>query len=121
MSVRGLFTFKNALHAVIDGNLVRVDGDGARTILAALSSTAGIVDMDASVTQLAITDGSLLYLWDGSALTTSATYAPGDRITWIDQRLVAVERSTQRFRYSDLLEGGIFGGLSFFSAEAVPD
>lgn len=121
MSVRGLFTFKNALHTVIDGNLVRVDGDGARTTLAALGSTAGIVDMDASVTQLAITDGSLLYLWDGANLTTSTTYAPGDRITWIDQRLVAVERSSQRFRYSNLLEGGTFEGLSFFSAEAAPD
>lgn len=121
MSVRGMFTWRSQLHAVVADKLIRVNGDGSRTTLATLNSVAGRVDMDGSAVELAICDGSRLYAWNGTSLTVAAGFPGGSRIAFVDQRLVFNKRSSQQFGWSALGAATAIDPLDFASAEAVPD
>lgn len=119
--IRGLFTFNGVLHYVRDASLMRVDSAGTTTTLATLSSAGGPVDMEQNLTQLVITDGALLYVWDGSSLTTTANWTAGDRIAFVDQRIVGIQRDSQRFEWTALGNAKSAAALDFYSAEGSPD
>jgi hypothetical protein len=119
--IRGLFTFNDTLYAVSDGDLVRVDSTGARTTVGTLSSTGGNVDIEQNLTQLCITDATGLYVFDGTTLTTATGYVPGDRIGFVDQRIVGTQLYSQRFGWSPLGDALTWAALDFASAEGSPD
>lgn len=119
--VRGLFTFNGVLHAVREAELLRVDSAGNYTTLGPLNSAAGPVDMAQNLTQMVIADGYFLYVWDGTTLTTTANYAAGRRIAFIDQRIVFTQADSQRFGWTALGDAKTVAALDFFSAESNPD
>lgn len=121
--IRGLFTHAGVLYAVIDSSLVSVGSDGARTTVGALNSGGGPVDFASNLTQLCINDGTFLYVYTPSTgtLQTAAGYVGGDRIAFIDQRIVFLERGTQRFLWTALGDARSIDPLAFASAEGSPD
>ncbi len=119
--IRGLFTFNGFLHAVRDESLLRIDSAGAATLLGVLDSGAGPVDFEQTLTQLVLTDGFALYVWDGSSLTQTANWSPGARIAFVDQRIVGIQRASQRFQWTSLGDARSAAALDFKSAEGAPD
>lgn len=119
--LRGLFTFRNQLHVVRGSRLIRVDSNHNVFPLAILNSTAGPLDFDENLTQLQITDGSFLYVWDGVTLQTALGFVAGPRITVLGQRTVNIERNSQRFHWSEPGNALAQAALNFASAESVPD
>ena len=119
--IRGLFTFNGVLHAVKDTDLLRIDGEGAALVLGTLFSAAGPVDIEQNLTQLVLTDGNYLYVWDGTTLTTTANWTAGDRIAFVDQRIVGIQRGSQRFQWTALGDATSAAALDFASAEGSPD
>lgn len=119
--IRGLYTFNGVLHVVRDAALLRVDASGNTTYLATLDSAGGPVDMEQNLFQLAITDGAKLYVWDGSALSQTANWTAGNRIAFVDQRIVGIQRVSQRFQWTALGDAKTAAALDFYSAEGSPD
>jgi hypothetical protein len=120
-TIRGLFTFNGVLHAVRDAYLYRVDNAGTTTYLATLNSGGGPVDMEQNLSQLVITDGTALYVWDGSSLSITANWTAGDRIAFVDQRIVGIRRGTQQYAWTALGDAKTAAALDFKSAEGSPD
>jgi hypothetical protein len=120
-TIRGLFTFNGVLHAVRDAYLYRVDNAGTTTYLATLNSGGGPVDMEQNLSQLVITDGTALYVWDGSSLSITANWTAGDRIAFVDQRIVGIRRGTQQYAWTALGDANTAAALDFKSAEGSPD
>jgi hypothetical protein len=119
--IRGLFTFNGLLHAVRDSTLISIDSAGDATVLGSLTSAAGPVDMDQNLTQLVLTDGDELYVWDGTTFNTVSNWTAGDRIAFVDQRIVGIHRGTQRFQWTALGDATVTAALDFYSAEGSPD
>lgn len=121
--IRGLFTHANVLYAVVDDGLYSVDSTGARTLVGSLNSTGGVVDFASNLTQLAVNDGSYIYVYTPSTSTfgTAIGYTGGDRIAFVDQRIVGLRRGTQQFEWSALGDAMSVDPLAFASAEGAPD
>lgn len=119
--IRGLFTFNGILHAVLDSTLYSIDEAGNRTTRGSLISAAGPVDMAQNLTQLTITDGDFLYVWDGASFTTTSNWTAGARIAFVDQRIVGIQANSQRFQWTALGDATTTAALDFYSAEGSPD
>lgn len=120
-AIRNTFTFRGVLHAVRDDKLISVDSNGVATVLATLLSAGGVVDMNQTLTQLVISDGTNLYSWNGTSLTTVSTFQIGGSLAFIDQRIVFPIDNTQSFQWSDLGDATSLNPLNFASAEGSPD
>lgn len=119
--IRGLHTFSGTLYAVLDSQLLRIDSSGASATVGTLNSIAGPVDIDQNLTQLVLTDGNDLYVYDGSNLTTTENWTAGDRIAFVDQRIVGIQRGGQQFQWTALGDAKTAAALDFASAEGSPD
>lgn len=119
--LRGLQKFNGVLHALRGDTLYAIDGGGEATSIGTLGSTAGPVDFAVNTIQMGITDGTALWVYDGTTLQQNASYVPGDRITVAGQRLFFSQLNTQRVGYSALANMMSIDPLDFFSAERVPD
>jgi hypothetical protein len=121
--IRGLYTYQEALYAVIDGALYLATTNGTRTSVGSLNSSAGVVDFASNLTQLCITDGAYLYVYNPTTneFTTSPDYPGGDRIAFIDQRVAFLIRGGQMFGWTGLGEARSIAPLDFASAEGSPD
>lgn len=119
--VRGLFTFNGILYAVRDSTLLSIDDSGVASALGSLISAAGPVDIQQNLTQLVITDGDFLYVWDGISLTQTANWTAGARIAFVDQRIVGIQGGSQRFQWTALGDATQAAALDFYSAEGSPD
>lgn len=121
--IRGLFTHADTLYAVIDATVYSVASDGTRTSIGTLNSGAGVVDFASTLTQLCISDGAFMYVYSPSTgvFTTSANYPGGERIAFIDQRIIFLYRGTQKFGWTGLGAATSIAALDFASAEGAPD
>lgn len=119
--IRGLHTHNGVLHAVIDSSLYSVDSAGSSVFLGSLSSTAGPVDFASLLNQLVITDGGILYVWNGTSLLTVAGFFGGLRVGFVDQRIVYPSLNSQIFRWSELADATNLPSLNFASAEGATD
>jgi hypothetical protein len=119
--IRGLFTFNGVLYAVRSSDLMRIDSAGVSNVVGTLGSAGGPVDFEQNLTQMVLTDGSFLYVWDGATLSTVANWMPGDRIAFVDQRIVGIQRGTQKFGWTALGDARSVQALDFYSAEGSPD
>jgi hypothetical protein len=121
--IRGLFTHADVLYAVIEDEVYAISASGTRTSVGTLNSTAGVVDFAATLTQLVITDGGYLYVYtpSTSTFTTAAGYTGGERIAFVDQRIVFLFSGTQRFGWTALEDATTIDALDFASAEGSPD
>lgn len=121
--VRGLFTHAAVLYVVIDDMLLSVDSNGVFTTCGVLNSGGGVVDFASNLTQLVANDGSYLYVYSPSTTDFSVAtgYVGGDRIWFIDQRILFLERGTQKFGWTPLGDARTIDALAFASAEGSPD
>lgn len=119
--MRGLFTWKDALHAVRGNKLYRVPKTGAAVELGELNSSGGVVTFDENLTQLQVCDGTYLYVWDGVTLQTAPNFPPGRRIAVVNERTVGIQRSSQKYGWTDPGNALSQRAIDFKSAEAVPD
>lgn len=121
--MRGIFTHADTLYVVDGAGLYSVDAEGTRTLVGTLSSTAGVVDFASTLTQLCITDSAFLYVYNPSTgeFTTAPDFPGGDRIAFIDQRIVFLRRATQQFGWTALGDARSIDALAFASAEGAPD
>lgn len=119
--IRGLTTFRGFLHAVRGNTLHRIDSAGNATTLGTINSTGGPVDFAQTAQQLGISDGSQLFVYDGTTLQESPDYVPGARIAVIDQRLFFDHRNTQVFGYANLNNMLVIDADDIYSAEKLPD
>ena len=120
-TIRGLVTFNGVLFGVRDDTLLSWDSAGAQTTIGTIGSAGGPVDFAANLFQLGIADGNALWVYNGSTLVQSPNYVAGTRIGVVDQRLVFIEQSTQKFGFSGLGDMMSIDAADFFSAESVPD
>jgi hypothetical protein len=111
------------LYGIQAEDFFSVDSNGTRTNIGSINSTSGPVDFASTLSQLCITDGSYLHVYQPStgAFEVSVNYPGGDRIAFIDQRIVFITRGTQRFGWTALDDARNIAFLDFASAEGSPD
>lgn len=122
-TIRGLWTHAGVLYSVEDARLYSIDSSGFKSALGTLNSGSGIVDFASNLTQMAINDGIYLYVYSpvSGNFSTAVGYPGGDRITFLDQRVVFQYRGTQKFGWTGLGDTTSIGALDFASAESSPD
>lgn len=111
---------------VIGGYVYRMSSSYGMTLVGTIGTTTGQVGIASNGNQLLIVDGSLGYVVDVSAATvstiTDADFPNGvKRATYQDGYFIVTGDGTQAFYISQLLDGGLWDGLDFASAEGSPD
>lgn len=126
--IRQEFTSANGrFFAVSNSKLYEVDSLGASSELGSLDSSDGIVTMAENNTQLAICDGSKLYILtystnDFQKITVASFPTSVGIVTFIDGYFVVNENDTGRFYISGINDGlSSWDALDFATAESSPD
>lgn len=125
-SIRGVFCAANGRAFVVSGiTLYEVTSDGTATSRGAMSSGSSVVTMDENGTQLAICDGSTVYIF---TYATNAFAVVGDidipssgTLCFIDGYFVVSKNSSGAFYISSLYDGNTWDPLDFATAESSPD
>ena len=125
--VRGEFSSTNGRAFAVAGNeLYEVFSSGASTFRGVINSTSGNVSMAENATQLAICDGTDLYIFTYST-NIVAEVTDGDLpssvgiVTYLDGYFIVNENDTGKFYISALNDGTSWDALDFATAESSPD
>lgn len=83
----------------------------------------GWCDFAGNQNQIAVTDGTALYVMDRTGTTFAAVtgYPGGDRIDVLNEYLLYIERGTGRFGWTNVGDASVIDALDFATAEASPD
>lgn len=124
--VRGAFHTANGRAFVVSGSgLYELDSLGMATLLGTLNSSSSIISMDENGLQLAICDGSDLYILtlatNAFTQVTDADLPECGLVTFIDGYFVVNEIDTGKFFISSLYDGLTWDALDFATAESSPD
>lgn len=126
--IRQEFSSANGRFFAVSGSkLYEVDSSASGTELGALDSSDGIVTMAENNTQLAICDGSKLYILtystnDFQKITLASFPSSVGVVTFIDGYFVVNENGTGRFYISGINDGlSSWDALDFATAESSPD
>ncbi len=125
--VRGLYTASGGrCFAVGGGTLYELLAGGTATARGTLASTSGVVSMADNGLQLLVVDGTaggyvLTLGTHAYAAIVSANFYGADRVAYFDGYFVLNRPGTQQCYVSGLLDGTIYAGLDFASAESSPD
>jgi len=119
--IRGMFSQPGAL----DGAVFAASGTNfynGETLVGVVPGSAR-VSMASSATQLLIANDTALYITDGA--TVSQVTFPDDAgvtsVAYINGYFLAARADSQRFYWSDILDGEAWDGLNYASAERAPD
>lgn len=106
-------------------SLYEIDSGGATTSLGSLGGSSGTVSMDENGTQLAICDGSSVYIFTYSTDTfvtvSDADLPSAETIKFIDGYFVINKNDSGAFYLSELYDGTSWDALDFATAESSPD
>jgi hypothetical protein len=125
--IRGIFTSTTGRDFVVSGpTLYELSTDGVATSRGTLESSIGIVSIDENGQQLAICDGSKLYIFTYATnvfakVTDSDFPTSVGTVTFIDGYFVVNQNSTGKFYISALYNGLAWAALDFATAESSPD
>jgi hypothetical protein len=124
--VRGGFRAENGRAFFVTGSkLYEMDASGVSTERGSLETSSGIVSIDENGFQLAICDGSKVYILTFSTnlfeKVTDLDLPPAATLTYIDGYFVINEVGSGRFYISGLYDGLIWSALDFATAESSPD
>lgn len=124
--VRGTFAASNGrAFSVSNTGLFEIDSLGAATSRGTLDTGSGIVSMDENGLQLAICDGTSVYIFTYAtnvfAKVTDVDLPSAGSITFIDGYFVVNKNGTGQFNISALYDGLTWGALDFATAESSPD
>lgn len=123
---RGCFELDGVGYCVVGGTLYKVTTAGVATSLGNLSSTSGLVDIDANSNEVFLVDGVTGYTYN---LTTEvfavasrvADIGGSKRAAYLDQYAIYSPPDTSKFFLSALGDAATIDDLDFASAEARPD
>lgn len=123
---RGAFISQNGRAFFVSGsNLYEVDSAGTVTNRGALLQSSGNITMAENPTQLAICDGSSVYIFtygsNNFAKVTDVDLPAAGTITFIDGYFVVNKVGTGSFYISDINDGTSWQALEFATAESSPD
>lgn len=125
--VRGCFAATNGRAFVVSGvGLYELSSAGAATLLGALDTSSGTVTIAENGTQLAICDGSKLYILTYSSdvfakVTDADLPSSVGMVAYIDGYFLVNENNSGRFYISTLNDGASWLPLEFATAEGSPD
>jgi hypothetical protein len=122
-ALRGAENVNGRIFAVAGASLYEVASDGTKTLRGTLLSASGFVGMAFNTTQLAIADDLRLYVLTlGTNVFQVVAGFPGSgRISYLNQYILYVLRSTQQFGWTNLADATSLDSLNFASAESSPD
>lgn len=126
-SVRGEFASSNGRAFAVSGSMLyEIDSAGTETSRGSLESSSGNVTIAENATQLAICDGTKLYVLTYSSnvfakVTDADLPASVGYLSYIDGYFIVVENNSGRFYISGLNDGTSWGALDFATAESSPD
>lgn len=117
---RGAVNWNGVHYRVMGPSLVRVDSDGAVTVLGSVAGT-GQARFAYSFDRLAIVGGGCAYYWDGATLAQVADPDLGYVIdvVWIDGYFMFTDGTS--LIVTDLLDPSSINPLRYGSSEADPD
>lgn len=123
---RKLFASSNGrAFAAIGSKLYEIDSFGNETLRGSLNQNSGNLSVAENSTQMAICDGTSLYIFNYAANTlsviTSGLPASVGFVTAIDGYFIVLENNSGRFYVSALNDGTSWNALDFATAESNPD
>jgi hypothetical protein len=123
---RGCFTADNGRCFFVAGStLYEIDSAGVTTSRGSLNQSSGNVTFAENGLQLAICDGSTLYILTYStnaySEVTDSDFPGAASVTFLDGYFIVNEPNTARFYISALFDGLSWGALDFATAEGSPD
>ena len=124
--VRGMIAVGDYVYCVHRGTFWQVDNSGTKTSRGTIGTTSGRVDMSYNGTQIAIVDGSNLYIYTVATVTLSAAIVSGlfsnpTTITFQDGYFICTFANSGRYQLSSLDDGTTWSALDFANAESNPD
>lgn len=125
--VRGCFAPANGRSFVVSGaGLYEIDSAGIATLRGSLDTSAGNVSIAENGLQLAVCDGSKLYILTYSSnsftkVTDVDFPSQVGTVSYIDGYFIVNEVNTGRFYISAINDGLSWGPLDFATAESSPD
>lgn len=123
--VRGFLGTQSALYIVSYNQFQSVSATGVVLASGTLGTTAGIVSLAFSPTQVVVTDGSLGYLYVPATQTFSTlggAFPNGARtVTFVAGFFVAEQPNSSQFWVSDVNDGSTWDALAFASASSYSD
>jgi len=125
-NVRHAFAAANDRAFVVSGAvLYEVDSLGTATNRGTLNTSSGNVTMDENGTQLAICDGTDVYIFTYAtnvlAEVSDADLPSAGTICFLDSYFIVTKNSSGSFYISTLTDGTSWGALDFATAESSPD
>lgn len=123
--VRGSWVANDRWFVVAGSTLYEVTDSGSTTNRGTIASSTGFVGMANNATQLAIVDGSSLYIFNLTTGTltsiTSAGWRGSDDVQELDGYFIFVDPDTDQFYLSAIDDGTSLDALDFSSADSSPD
>lgn len=125
--IRGEFASVNSRAFVVSAfGLYEVFGNGTSSLLGSLDTSSGIVTIAENGTQLAVCDGTYLYILTYATNAFTKVTDPDfpssvGMVTYIDGYFVVNQNNTGRFYISALNDGLAWDALDFATAESSPD
>lgn len=126
-SIRGGFSAANGRAFFVSGSqLFEIYTDGTSTTRGSLAGSSGNLTFAENGTQLAICDGTLMYIFTYSSNAFATVTDPDfptsvGTVDFIDGYFVVNENSTGKFYISTLYNGTSWAALDFATAESSPD
>jgi len=125
-AVRGCFPSQNGRAFVVSGStLFEIDNAGNATSRGTLLQSAGNISIAENPTQLAICDGSTVYIFTYSsnafAQVTDVDLPSAGTITYLDGYFIINKKSTGSFYISAINDGTSWAALDFATAESGSD
>ena len=125
--IRGEFFASNGRAFAVSGNeLYEVLSDGTTTLRGAMTTFSGAVTMDENPFQLAVCDGTSLYIFTYSSnvfekVTSPNLPSPVAAVTYLDSYFIVNIGASGRFYISGINNGLSWTALDFATAESSPD
>lgn len=125
--VRGCFLSSNGRAFAVSGaGLYEILSDGTSSVLGTLDQSSGIVTIAENLTQMAICDGTSLYILTYATnvfakVTDPDLPTPIGSVAYIDGYFIVNQTGTGRFYISALNDGTSWNALDFATAESNPD
>lgn len=124
--IRGEYSAANGrAFAVSGGELYEISANGTSMLRGALTTFTGAVSMDENGFQLAICDGSSVYIFtfatNAFTKVTDLDLPTAGTITFLDGYFIINKVGTGQFYISGLYDGLTWGALDFATAESSPD
>lgn len=121
-AIRGALRTNGRSFVVAGSSVLELDSSYATASRGTVGGS-GWCDFASNQTQIAVTDGTSLYVMarSGSTFGLVSGYPGGDRIDVLNEYLLYIDRDTGRFGWSNVGDASVLDALDFATAESSPD